>query len=179
MAELWEKAAPYQLRSCRRAVRRGANQDAIGIYQRGLETLSHLPASAARTKAEIDFRLIVVIALEPLGKHRLIADLLHEARNLADASNDPLRNAAVNCQLTVALWRIGEHGSAMEAAKAASSIAQRIADPALMFASLHNIGIILHETGAYKESSKSTKSALRLKLPNSISSAQDGPPIRA
>ena len=152
MAELWEKAVPYQLRSCRRAVRRGANQDAIGIYQRGLETLSHWPASAAKTKAEFDFRLIVVIALEPLGKHRLIADVLREARNLADASSDPLRNAAVNCQLAVALWRIGEHGSAMEAAQAASSIAQRIADPALIFASLHHIGIVLHETGAYKES---------------------------
>src|SRR5215469_11375110 len=117
-AELWEKAAPYQLRSCRRAVRRGANQDAIGIYQRGLETLSHLPPSAARTKAEIDFRLIVVIALEPLGKHRLIADVLREARNLADGSDDPLRNAAVNCQFALALWRIGQHGSAMEAAQA-------------------------------------------------------------
>ncbi|MFX7747987.1 hypothetical protein ABTK03_21650, partial [Acinetobacter baumannii] len=39
-AELWEKAVPYQLRSCRRAVKRGANQDAISIYERGLETLS-------------------------------------------------------------------------------------------------------------------------------------------
>ena len=152
MAGLWEKAVPYQLRSCRRAVRRGANQDAIGIYHRGLETLSHWPASAAKIKAEIDFRLVVVIALEPLGKHRLIADVLREARELADPSNDPTRNTAVNCQLALALWRIGEHDSAMEAAKAASSIAQRIGDPALTFASLHQVGIVLHETGAYRES---------------------------
>jgi tetratricopeptide (TPR) repeat protein len=152
MAELWEKAVPYQLRSCRRAVRRGANQDAIGIYHRGLETLSHWPPSAAKVRAEIDFRLIVVIALEPLGKHRLIADVLREARELDDPSNDPIRNAAVNCQLAVALWRIGEHDNAMEAAKAASGIAQRIGDPALNFASLHNIGMVLHETGAYRDS---------------------------
>jgi tetratricopeptide (TPR) repeat protein len=152
MAGLWEKAVPYQLRSCRRAVRRGANQDAIGIYHRGLETLSHWPASAAKVKAEIDFRLIVVIALEPLGKHRLIADVLREARELDDPSNDPIRNAAVNCQLAVALWRIGEHEGAMEAAKAASAIAQQIADPALTFASLHQIGMVLHETGAYRDS---------------------------
>lgn len=152
LAGLWEKAAPYQLRSCRRAVRRGANQDAIGIYHRGLETLSHWPASAAKIRAEIDFRLIVVIALEPLGKHRLIADVLREARELDDPSNDPIRNAAVNCQLAVALWRIGEHDHAMEAAKAASSIAQRVGDPALNFASLHNIGMVLHETGAYRDS---------------------------
>src|SRR5262245_11989116 len=152
LAGLWEKAAPYQLRSCRRAVRRGANQDAIGIYHRGLETLSHWPASAAKVKAEIDFRLIVVIALEPLGKHRLIADVLREARELDDPSNDPIRNAAVNCQFALALWRIGEHDHAMEAAKAANSVAQRMADPALTFASLFLIGIVLHETGAYRDS---------------------------
>ncbi|WP_305320088.1 adenylate/guanylate cyclase domain-containing protein [Bradyrhizobium sp.] len=152
LAGLWEKAAPYQLRSCRRAVRRGANQDAIGIYHRGLETLSHWPVSAAKIRAEIDFRLIVVIALEPLGKHRLIADVLREARELDDPSNDPIRNAAVNCQLAVALWRIGEHDHAMEAAKAASNIAQRIGDPALNFASLHHIGMVLRETGAYRDS---------------------------
>jgi len=152
MAGLWEKAVPYQLRSCRRAVRRGANQDAIGIYHRGLETLSHWPDSAAKTKAEIDFRLIVIIALEPLGKHRLIADVLREARELEDPSSDPIRNAAVNCQLATALWRIGEHNSAMEAAKAANEVAQRIADPALMFASLHQIGMVLHETGAFRKS---------------------------
>jgi len=152
MAGLWEKAAPYQLRSCRRAVRRGSNQDAISIYERGLDTLSHWPSSAAKTKAEIDFRLTVVIALEPLGKHHLIADVLREARNLAGASNDQWRDAAVNCQLAVALWRVGEHESAMETAQAASEIAHRISDPALIFASLHHIGIVLHETGAFKES---------------------------
>jgi tetratricopeptide (TPR) repeat protein len=152
MAELWEKAVPYLLRSCRRAVRRGANQDAIGIYQRGLETLSHWPPSVAKTKAEIDFRLAVVIALEPLGKHHQIANVLRELPNLADASGDPWRSAAVNCQLALALWRIGEHGSAMEAAQAAYQVAQRLADPALIFASLHQIGIVLHETGAFKES---------------------------
>src|SRR5205814_9177944 len=119
---------------------------------RGRQTLSHWPPSGTKISAEIDFRLIVVIALEPLGKHRLIAEVLREARELHEPSNDPIRNAAVNCQLAVALWRIGEHDSAMEAAKAASAIAQQIADPALRFASLHNIGMVLHETGAYRDS---------------------------
>jgi len=93
-----------------------------------------------------------VIALEPLGKHRMIAEVLLEARNLADASKDPWRTAAVNCQLAVALWRLGEHDRPMAAAETASSIAQQVADPGLIFASLHNVGIVLHETGAFKES---------------------------
>jgi class 3 adenylate cyclase/tetratricopeptide (TPR) repeat protein len=165
LAELWEKAVPYQLRSCRRAARRGAYQDAIGIFQRGVETLSHWPASAAKTKAEIDFRLTVVIALEPLGKHRMIAEVLLEAQNLADASRDPWRTAAVNCQLAVALWRLGEHGSAMAAAEAASNIAHQIADPSLIFATLHIVGIVLHETGAFKESVETNEKCFAYETP--------------
>jgi tetratricopeptide (TPR) repeat protein len=165
LAELWEKAVPYQLRSCRRAVRRGANQDAIGIFQRGVETLSHWPTSPAKTKAEIDFRLTVVIALEPLGKHRQIAEVLRAARALADASNDPWRTAAVNCQLAVALWRLGDHGGAMTAAEAASRIAHQIGDPALIFASLHHIGIVFHETGAFKESIETHEKCFAFETP--------------
>lgn len=165
LAELWEKAVPYQLRSCRRAARRGAYQDAIGIFQRGVETLSHWPASAAKTKAEIDFRLTVVIALEPLGKHRMIAEVLLEAQNLANASGDPWRTAAVNCQLAVALWRLGQHGSAMAAAEAASNIAHQIADPSLIFATLHIVGIILHETGAFKESVETNEKCFAYETP--------------
>ena len=165
LAELWEKAVPYQLRSCRRAARRGAYQDAIGIFQRGVETLSHWPASAAKTKAEIDFRLTVVIALEPLGKHRMIAEVLLEAQKLADASRDPWRTAAVNCQLAVALWRLGEHGSAMAAAEAASNIAHQIADPSLIFATLHIVGIVLHETGAFKESVETNEKCFAYETP--------------
>ena len=165
LAELWEKAVPYQLRSCRRAVRRGANQDAIGTFQRGLETLSHWPASPAKTKAEIDFRLTVVIALEPLGRHRRIADVLREARSLADASNDPWRIAALNCQLALALWRLGDHGAAMTVAKEASSIAHQIGDPALIFASLHQVGIIQHETGDFAESIKTHEGCFAFESP--------------
>ncbi len=165
LAELWEKAVPYQLRSCRRAARRGAYQDAIGIFQHGVETLSHWPASAAKTKAEIDFRLTVVIALEPLGKHRMIAEVLLEAQNLADASGDPWRTAAVNCQLAVALWRLGEHRRAMAAAEAASNIAHQIADPSLIFATLHIVGIILHETGAFKESVETNEKCFAYETP--------------
>lgn len=151
-AGLWEKAVPYQLRSCRRAIKRGANQDAISICERGLETLSHLPASAARTRAEIDCRLALVIALEPLGRHRQIASVLREASRLADSSGDPQRTAAVYCQLAVALWRLGEHQTAMTAAETASSIANEIGDSALQFASRLIVGIIHHETGNYKAS---------------------------
>jgi class 3 adenylate cyclase/tetratricopeptide (TPR) repeat protein len=165
LSELWEKALPYQLRSCRRAAKRGANQDAFGIFQRGLETLSHWPASAAKTKAEIDLRLTVVIALEPLGKHRLIVEVLRDARNLAGTSNDAWRTAAVNCQLSVALWRLGEHENAMAAAQAASSIAHQIADPALIFASLHNIGIVLHETGAFNEAIETHEKCFAFETP--------------
>jgi class 3 adenylate cyclase/tetratricopeptide (TPR) repeat protein len=165
LAELWDKAVPYQLRSCRRAVRRGANQDAIGIFQRGQETLSHWPASPAKTKAEIDFRLTVVIALEPLGKHRRIADVMREARSLADASNDPWRTAAVSCQLALALWRLGDHRVAMTVAEEASDIARQIGDPAFIFASRFMVGIVHHETGAFEKSIKAHEGCFAFESP--------------
>lgn len=164
-AGLWEKAVPYQLRSCRRAIKRGANQDAVSICERGLETLSHLPASAAKIKAEIDFRLALVIALEPLGKHRQIADVLREASRLADPFGDPQRTAAVNCQLAVALWRLGEHSSAMAAAETARSIANQIRDSSLQFASLLIVGIVHHETGAFAASVDIHERCISLETP--------------
>lgn len=147
-AGLWEKAVPYQLRSCRRALRRGAFQEAIAAFTRGMETLSHWPASRARNKAEVDFRLSVVSALEPLGRHRQIADVLRAARTLADGL-DPVRMTAVNCQLATALWRLGEHDAAMAAGEAATRVAKLIGDPALNFAAMHSIAIVHHERGNF------------------------------
>ena len=149
--ELWEKAVPYQLRSARRAMRRWANHEVIRIVERGLETLSHLPDSADKWRAAIDFRLAAVIALEPLGRHRRIAAVLSEASTLTQAADDTRRTAGVNCQLAVALWRLGNHGAAMAAAEAAYDIANKIGNTPLSFAALHNIGIIHHETGAFKK----------------------------
>jgi class 3 adenylate cyclase/tetratricopeptide (TPR) repeat protein len=165
-AELWEKAIPYQLRSCRRAVRRGANHDAISIFERGLETLSHLPPSDTKNKAQIDFRLTVIIALEPLGRHRRIAQVLREARAFAETSGDPWRTTAVNCQLGVALWRLGEHESAMAAAEAASALADGIGDPTLIFASRAIVGMVHHEVGAFAQAVELHEKCLTLETPD-------------
>lgn len=164
-AGLWEKAVPYQLRSCRRAIKRGANHDAISICERGLETLSHLTSAANTIKAEIDFRLALVIALEPLGRHRQIASVLRKASGLADASGDPQRTAAVYCQLAVALWRLGEHDSAMAAAETATHIAKEINDSALQFASRLIVGIVHHETGQFAASVNAHEQCISLETP--------------
>jgi class 3 adenylate cyclase/tetratricopeptide (TPR) repeat protein len=166
LAELWQKATPYQLRSCRRAAKRGANQDAIGIFERGLRALGHWPESTDRLNAEIDLRLTVIIALEPLGQHRRIAQVLREARNFAEQSGDPWRMAAVNCQLAVALWRLGDHSGAMTASESARVISERIGDPALTFASLHNMGIVHHEIGAFTTALELFDQCLALETPD-------------
>jgi class 3 adenylate cyclase/tetratricopeptide (TPR) repeat protein len=165
LAELWQKAVPYQLRSCRRAIKRGANQAAIAIYERGRETLSHWDPSRKRAISEIDLHLTVVTALEPLGMHRKIADVLREARHLADLSDEPWRIAAVNCQLTVALWRLGYHGEAMTAAQTAHAITEQIREPILTFAALHNLGIIFHETGDFHTSLEYHDRCLSIETP--------------
>ncbi|MDB5502771.1 MAG: hypothetical protein JWR89_2673 [Tardiphaga sp.] len=164
-AELWQKAVPYQLRSCRRAVKRGANQDAIAIYERGLETLSHWPDSRKKMISEIDLHLTVVTAFEPLGMHRRIAEVLRESRRLADISGEPWRIAAVNCQLAVGLWRLGYHTEAMTAAQNAQSIAEQVGEPVLIFAALHQVGIIYHEIGAFAQSLAFHEKCLAMETP--------------
>jgi class 3 adenylate cyclase len=164
-AELWEKAVPYQLRSCRRAVWRGANQDAVGIFERGIETLCHLSASDAKTKAEIDFRLAVILALEPLGRHRQSADVLIDARRFAQDCNDPRRTAAVNCHLAVALWRLGDQEGAMAAGQTAKAIAEGVDSQRLMFAALHNIGIVYHGMGNFTKSVEMHRMCVALETP--------------
>lgn len=165
LAELWQKAVPYQLRSCRRAIKRGANQDAIAIYERGRQTLAHWPPSSKKTISEIDLHLTVITALEPIGMHQRIADVLREARRLAEESREPWRIAAVNCQLTVALWRLGYHVEAMTAAQTAQSIAEKIGQPVLTFAALHNVGIIHHETGDFTQSLAYHEKCLAIETP--------------
>ncbi len=164
-AELWEKAVPYQLHSCRRAVRRGANHDAVSIFERGVETLSHLSPSEAKTKAEIDFRLAVILALEPLGRHRRIVDVLLEARRFAADSDDPRRLAAVNCHLAIALWRLGDFDGAMAAAEAAKAIAEGVDGQVLMFAALNAIGVVHHGTGRFAKTVEMHRKCLALETP--------------
>ena len=164
-AELWEKAVPYQLHSCRRAVRRGANHDAVSIFERGIETLSHLSPSEAKTKAEIDFRLAVILALEPLGRHRRIVDVLLDARLFAADSDDPRRLAAVNCHLAIALWRLGDFDGAMAAAEAAKAIAEGVDGQVLMFAALNAIGVVHHGTGSFAKTVEMHRKCLALETP--------------
>lgn len=164
-AELWQKAVPYQLRSCQRAIRRGANQDAVAIYERGLESLTHWPESHKKTIAEMDLHLTVITALEPLGLHRRIAEVLRQAGRLAESADEPWRIAAVNCQLAVALWRLGYHGEALAAARLARTIAEQVGERILIFAAFHQLGIVHHETGDFNAALAYHEKCLALETP--------------
>ncbi|HBR44928.1 MAG TPA: adenylate/guanylate cyclase domain-containing protein, partial [Afipia sp.] len=97
--------------------------------------------------------------------HRRIAEVLREASRLADASGDPVRTAAVNCQLAVALWRLGEHAPAMAAAETASRIADKIGDPSLQFAALLIVGIVHHELGNFATSIEMHEKCIEIETP--------------
>ncbi len=107
----------------------------------------------------------MILALEPLGRHRRIADVLIDARRFAEDCNDPRRTAAVNCHLAVALWRLGDQEGAMAAAEAAKSIADRVGGQPLMFAALHNIGIVHHGMGSFTKSVEMHRKCLALETP--------------
>lgn len=166
-AELWQKAFPYQLRAARRAARRGANRDCIAIVDQALQALDKLPGSEEVERARIDFRLLVVTALEPLGLHERARENLLIALTAAEQLQDQRRIAAIECQLALAWWRRGEHVKAGLSAEKALGIAMRLGDGPLIFAARHSLGIIDHQTGRFE------KAVAHLEFCNSLMTAQD------
>jgi len=150
-AEMWQKAVPYQLRSARRAARRGANRDCIAIVDQALHALQSIPDSDDTRRAKIDFRLLVVTAFEPLGLHDRARQSLIEALSIVESLDDERRAAAIRCQLALAWWRRGEHDKARASAEVALRIANALGDGPLIFAARHNLGIIAHQIGTYRE----------------------------
>ena len=146
--------------------RRGANQDAVSIFERGLETLSHLSPSEAKTKAEIDFRLAVILALEPLGRHRRIADVLREARRFAEDSDDPRRLAAVNCHLASRFGDLAITTARWQPPKPPSAHCRRRRRPGRSCSRRsHHFGIVHHGDRRLRESVEMHRRCLALETP--------------
>jgi len=123
--ELWEKCVRYHIMAASRAATRFANHDAVQTLDRGLSVVEHLPKGKARSEAEIDLRLAGLAALLPLGEHERILSTLFEAESIAASIMDARRLAAVQSQISAALWMAGQHERAKESAERALATAEQ------------------------------------------------------
>ena len=123
--ELWDKCVRYHIMAASRAATRFANHEAVQMLDRGLSVVEHLPKGRARSEAEIDLRLAGLAALLPLGEHERILSTLFEAESIASSIMDARRLAAVQSQISAALWMAGQHERAKESAERALATAEQ------------------------------------------------------
>ncbi len=146
-ADLWDKAARYQLLACTRAASRWANAQAIQHLDRGIEVLNHMAPTPERDQLAIDLRLRAIAPLLPMGDHERVIALLGEAEEFARARQDKKRLARIYNQLGTAFWATARYDRAMQAAEQARSLAVELDDLMLSTASRYSIGIIHHALG--------------------------------
>jgi predicted ATPase/class 3 adenylate cyclase len=150
-AELWPVAVKHLLRACIRAVGRSAPRAAVALFERGLVALARLPEDEGRAKAGVDFRLVVVNALIPLGDHANIVQLLTEAESLARSLADRRRLGLVYGQLTVAFWMAGEHIRALETGEQALAAANDLGHQQSRIGARFALGMVHHALGNLAE----------------------------
>ncbi len=147
----WPKASQYCLQACSHAIGRSSHPQAVTLLDRGLEALRHLPLNKDTLGRRIDFLAVGMNALIPLGEQdRLVRDL-REAEKLCAAVAEPKRTCSILCQLSNALWMVGNHKEAFKAASEAVTIADDLAHVPLKIAANYNLAMIYHAMGDFED----------------------------
>jgi len=150
-AGLWAKAHGYCADACRRAIERSANRQAVSFFEKGLEALAALPDEIEQWRAEIDLRLMGLTALLPLGEQELVAEQLHEAKELALSLNDAHCLAKVELQSTLFLWETGSYKAALESGATALSLAASHGLDRIHQAARVHVGNVHHALGEFQK----------------------------
>lgn len=149
--QYWHKAVEYYLKSCYHAIGRSSHQQAVALLDRGLDALRHLPLNNDTLGQRIDFLAVGMNALIPLGEQdRLVRDL-REAEKLCEAVGEPKRTCSILCQLTNALWMVGEHNEALQASSRALTLADEIDHAPLRIAASYNLAMVHHAMGNFQD----------------------------
>lgn len=149
--QYWHKAVEYYLKACYHAIGRSSHHQAVLLLDRGLEALRHLPLNQDTLGQRIDFLAVGMNALIPLGEQERLVRDLKEAEKLCAAVGEPKRTCPILCQLTNALWMVGRHQEALQAATKAVELATELGHRPLEIASSYNLAMVYHALGRYQQ----------------------------
>lgn len=148
--QLWVKAVRYQRQAGTKAADRLAYQEAVALFERALEALSHLPEGRERLEQELDVHFDIRNVLQPLGDRQRIASYLRQAELLAGRLNDARRTGWVQSYLTDHFWMLGRYGDAAAAGEQAIAIAEQLCDLPLQVVTNLPLGLAHHTRGDYR-----------------------------
>ncbi|WP_245477538.1 ATP-binding protein [Bradyrhizobium guangxiense] len=149
--EEWEQAARFTVKSMARAISRSANQEALQLFDRGLQAARRVDDASIAQTLELALRLEAIGAMLALGQIDDIFSNMERAEAIAVQLNDQRARAAVSTETAVFLWMRGRFEQGLRYASQGLEAA-RLAQRRHMMMAAHQTRLMhLHALGRYAE----------------------------
>lgn len=149
--EEWEQAARFAVKSMARAISRSANQEALQLFEMGIEASSRADGESTAQALELALRLEAIGAMMALGHIDEIFNNMERAETIATQLNDQRARASVSTQTAVFLWMRGRFEQGLRYATQGLEAA-RLAQRRHMTMAAHQTRLMhFHALGRYSE----------------------------
>ncbi|MGL9617205.1 adenylate/guanylate cyclase domain-containing protein [Bradyrhizobium sp. U531] len=149
--EEWEQAARFTVKSMARAISRSANQEALQLFEKGLQAAGRVDDASVAQSLELALRLEAIGAMLALGQIDDIFSNMERAEAIAVQLNDQRARAAVSTETAVFLWMRGRFAQGLGYASRGLEAA-RLAQRRHMMMAAHQTRLMhLHALGRYAE----------------------------
>ena len=149
--EEWEHAARFAVKSMARAISRSANQEALRLFEMGIEASRRADGESAAQPLELALRLEAIGAMMALGHIDEIFNNMECAEAIAAQLNDQRARASVSTQTAVFLWMRGQFERGLWHASRGLDAA-RLAQRRHMAMAAHQTRLMnFHALGRYSE----------------------------
>lgn len=157
-----ERALTYLKCAGDQATARYANAEALDYYGRALSLLEARGSEATSRSLRFDLLMARVGVWELLGRREAQHADLEALQTLAQALDDPLRQAQVYARWADFYEEISDHAASARAAQNALMLFQRVGDRRGEAQSLHDLGLAAYRQGDYRTARDTYEQALLL-----------------
>ncbi|WP_247432624.1 adenylate/guanylate cyclase domain-containing protein [Bradyrhizobium sp. 139] len=149
--EEWEQAAKFAIKSMARAISHSANQEALQLFEKGVQAARRVDGASTAQALELALRLEAIGAMLALGQIDDIFSNMERAEAIAAQLNDQRARAAVSTETAVFLWMRGRFEQGLRYASQGLEAA-RLAQRRHMMMAAHQTRLMhLHALGRYAE----------------------------
>ena len=158
--EEWEHAAKFAVKSMARAISRSANQEALRLFEMGIEASRRADGESTAQALELALRLEAIGAMMALGHIDEIFNNMERAEAIAAKLNDQRARASVSTQTALFLWMRGRFEQGLWHASRGLEAA-RLAQRRHMTMAAHQIRLMnFHALGRYAEAATEARVVL-------------------
>jgi len=147
----WEQAAKFAVKAMARAISRSANQEALQLFEKGIQAARRVDGISTAQTLELALRLEAIGAMLALGQIDEIFSNMERTEAIALQLNDQRARAAVLTENAVLLWMQGRFEQGLRYASQGLEAA-RLAQRRHMMMAAHQTRLMhLHALGRYAE----------------------------